>query len=155
MNSFFLYFLQFYSQELFFHGHNIEQKVIKDIDDRRMLPKMNSGVFLGRTKQQLFYRTNEVLVDGMCGGPVCEEFDHVPFVNGKKKIVRGLLEGIVPTTHPQAEIRGAAVFVENGEIREFLRQIEAGEVEPMKVGDVMSVVAEDQDPDKLDISKYL
>lgn len=120
-----------------------------------MIPNVGSGLFLGRKNNQTFYKTKEILVDGMCGGPVCEDFDYRPFAEGKKSIVRGLLEGIVPTNHPVAEIQGAAVFVESGDIRDFLRQIEAGSVQPINTGSVTEIVAQDQDPEKLDISKYL
>lgn len=142
-------------QELTFHGHTVEAKAITEVDDRLMIPRVESGVMLGRTAKQVLYRTKNVLVDGMCGGPVCEDFDHAPFANGHKKIVRGLLEGIVPANHPSPDIQNAAVFVESGEIRDFLRQIEAEAVEPLRVGDVSSIVAADQDPEKLDFTKYL
>lgn len=133
----------------------MEAKAITDVDDRLMIPRVESGVLMGRTANQVLYRTKNVLVDGMCGGPVCEDFDYAPFANGRKKIVRGLLEGIVPANHPSPDIRNAAVFVESGEIRDFLRQIEAEAVEPLRIGDVTSHVAADQDSEKLDFTKYL
>lgn len=146
------------NEPLFFHGHNIEQKPVVDMDTRLMLPHVEKGTFLGRTPapaNQCFVRTENVLQDGMCGGPVCEDFDLVPFADGKKSIVRGLLEGIVPTNHPSAEIAGTGVFVEAGEIRRFLQQIEQDEVEPLTVGDVAEIVGQDQDQDKMDITKFL
>lgn len=120
-----------------------------------MEPFVERGTFLARTPNQLFYRTNTILRNGMCGGPVTEELDSSPFSEGKKTIVRGMLEGIVSPDHPITEIQGAAVFVESQEIREFLDKIEAEEVEPIIVGQIAAIVEADQDEEKMDLSKYL
>ncbi len=75
---------------------------------------LSHGSILGKTAHQIFAKTNPVLVDGMCGGPVCLSKS---LEESSNKIVCGLIEGIVPPDHPSQLVRNAAVFVENGEIR--------------------------------------
>jgi hypothetical protein len=65
-----------------------------------------------------------------------------------------MVEGIVPLDHPEEHLRGVAVFVEADEIRRFLDRIENGEVEPVVGGQIINEVGADQDPDKMDMSKF-
>jgi hypothetical protein len=138
------------SKKLTIHGHVIEKKQVNNVDDRKLIPTRSTATFLGRRGVQIFYKTSPVLDYGMCGGPVCDQE-----IAAGKKIVRGVIEGIVPSDYPVEIARDAAVFVEAGQIRSFLTQIERGEVTPLEVGDVAEIVAKDQDPDKMDISKIL
>lgn len=140
-------------------------------DDRKLFPSMATGNMAMRTPYQIFCATSPVLVDGMCGGPVCtvSSLNHLTSGQGQVKpsqstnsndrpdyrVVRGMVEGIVPAAHPIENIRNTAVFVEAGEIRSFLAAIEGGTVKAVLGGEAQKAVAEDQDPDKMDIRKFL
>jgi hypothetical protein len=129
---------------------------------------MATGQMAMRTPYQIFCETTPVLVDGMCGGPVCN-VSSLNNVSGQAqagqssvrtdrsdyRVVRGMVEGIVPAAHPTENIRNTAVFIEAGEIRSFLTAIEDGTVKAIIGGEAQKAVAEDQDPEKMDISKFL
>lgn len=93
-------------------------------------------------------------MDGMCGGPVCDELltDYPSKVAGlennafiSSKFVRGMVEGIVPRDFPSIDLRDAAVFVESGEIRRFLQDIEEGKVKPLEGGAAMEFVGKNSE----------
>jgi hypothetical protein len=107
-------------QDLEFHGHEVVGKGIQNqdgfaVDDRKVIPRLSKGEIIGKTSHQIFAKTTPILVDGMCGGPVCIPSSKVGAVT--KAVVCGLVEGIVPANHPSEIVRNSAVFVENGDIR--------------------------------------
>lgn len=143
-------------------------------EDRRVpLPREVSGVMTGRTGAQSFAQTSSVLVDGMCGGPVVVKGDSGNSSNsGNSSRVGnsnsssvpqlvGLVEGIVPTTFPDEQLQGQAVFVEFPEILQFLSSIEDGSVEreqggaKLTGGEAERHVGADQDPEKMDWTKVI
>jgi len=119
------------------------------VDDRVSVPQTvrTRPPHLQRSQPQVFAFPARPLLDGMCGGPAV-------FCGPGAEVV-GLLEGVVPADHPQALLRGAAVFVEAAEILRFLRAVEAGQVTPRRGGGAGEVVAADQDPAKMDLSSML
>ncbi len=125
-------------------------------DQRVMIPRLASGQLLGRTPHQIFCRTTPVLTNGMCGGPVMWVGNlGGKNTRGKRNTVVGMVEGIVPADHPQVGLREAAVFIEAGDIRNFVNDVEEGKIEPVDGGDIQSFIANDKDPEKMDVSKIL
>lgn len=139
------------TEELSFHGHDM---TLTSKEASSAVPLIAQGKFAGRSQTQVLYKTHPVLVDGLCGGPVTKPFQ-IRDSDGYRKIVRGMVEGIVPANYPVEDLRNAAVFVESEEIRQFLRQIEAGEVKSITTGIVAKIVGMDQDSDKMDLKKIL
>lgn len=95
-------------------GKGIQNRDDFSVDDRKVIPRLSKGGVIGKTSHQIFAKTNPVLVDGMCGGPVCIPR---PLGDINRAVVCGLVEGIVPVNHPSELVRSSAVFVENGDIR--------------------------------------
>lgn len=169
--------------KLKFHGHEVSRAGFSDMDtdDRKPIPSTFKGIVNKRSDYQVFARTlPRALENGMCGGPVLfagyasgsstENNTSSSREDGRKRrgvqamssaseVVEdrlvGLVEGIVPSEHSNEDIRGNAVFVEANEMREFLVEIEAGQVVPVLGGQVMETVGIDQDPDKMDWQKHL
>lgn len=139
------------TEELIFHGHDM---TLSSTAAPSAVPLTAKGKFAGRSQRQVLYKTHPVLVDGMCGGPVTKPFQ-IRDGDGHRKIVRGMVEGIVPANYPAEDLRNTAVFVESEEIRQFLRQIEAGDVKSIPTGMVAKIVGMDQDEDKMDLKKIL
>ncbi len=50
---------------------------------------------------------------GMCGGPVCSQIQ----IERKPIDCFGMVEGIIPDTHPEPKFRGLASFIESAEIK--------------------------------------
>jgi len=145
-----------------FHGHNVcfSSSGSDSADDNRVsIPDTVSNrrplaQHIQRSQHQVFAFPERPLVDGMCGGPAVLQRRAK---NSGKKVVEvvGLLEGVVPADHPQALLRGAAVFVEAGDILRFIRAVEAGHVKPVRGGKAMQLVAADQDPAKMDLESII
>lgn len=143
-----------FTDELTFTGYDVEDVPFNQdykLDRKRILRNVVGKPIL-RTKHQIFCPTKPILTDGMCGGPVLRGN---PPVDGSHKIVCGLLEGIVPSSFAKESIRGAAVFVETGEIRQFLADIEENKIQPLISGSVQNIVGADQDLDKMNLQKLL
>ena len=142
------------NEDIIFHGYDVEATPFTQdyrTDKKRFLRAARGKPIL-RTKFQIFCPTLPVLTDGMCGGPVCKS---VTSTDGSLKIVCGLLEGIVPSNFSQERLRNAAVFVESGQIREFLADIEEGRIEPMESGSVQSIVGKNQGDTADDLRRVL
>lgn len=154
--AFLFLFLDFMvSQELTFYGYDVEKQLFGSPNQQNGMlrfPQVVKGTPVFRSPHQIFCATKPVLTDGMCGGPVCIQ-DHIK--DGDHKIICGLTEGIVPDNFPSVELRNTGVFVEAGEIREFLRAVENEEVEPLVGGYAQDVVGSDQDPTKMDLERIL
>ncbi len=140
--------------DVYFFGHEVEDAPFKPPSlDRKRFFVSSSGKPLLRTTHQLFCPTKPILSDGMCGGPVLTTKE----INEKEsmKIICGMTEGIVPSNHNVEKIRHAAVFVESGQIRQFLNDIEADQIEPLVGGYAQSIVGADQNADKMNWGKIL
>lgn len=127
-----------------FHGHQIAGGDITadsttEDDVRKSMPRTSSGIVQGRTQHQIFAKTNPVLSQGMCGGPVIVRDDR------RDPLCVGLVEGIVPREHPTASLQELAVFVESAEMQSFLDDIETGKVQPLIGGHSISIVSQDQE----------
>jgi hypothetical protein len=142
------------NQQLYFYGHEVEDAPFKDYTiDRKRWPFSSTGQPLYRTPYQVFSKTKDVLPNGMCGGPVLttEKVE-----KEYRKIVCGIVEGIVPSSNPVEKLRQTAVFVEAREIREFLNAIEENQVKPLEGnGYAQLMVGADQDPAKMDLAKII
>lgn len=102
-----------------FHGHDVRNDDHgfggDEADVRRSYHRIIPGTLSGRTPRQTFALTEDVLPDGMCGGPVLY---NVKDSNGRGEKARcvGVVEGIVPADSAVAVLRNAAVFVENSDV---------------------------------------
>lgn len=124
-------------------------------DARKPVPQTVRGQIVHKSDAQIFAKTEMVLTDGMCGGPVIVTED----ANGGNgttggvltpgKIV-GMVEGIVPTNHSVPELQGLAVFIESDDIQDFVLDIESGgKVEPLLGGHSLDAVGSlPGDPDR-------
>jgi len=70
-------------------------------------------------------------------------------------LVCGMLEGIVPLNHPSAALQGLASIIEGSTIATFLSSIEMGTARALEGGDAQKHVANDKDPDKMDLEKVI
>ena len=60
-----------------------------------------------------------------------------------------MIEGIVPVEHTIPELQGLAVFIESDDIRDFVKDVEAGQVKPLLGGQSLDAVGNSPgDPDK-------
>jgi hypothetical protein len=133
--------------DLIFYGHDVRGGEDTEIyDNRKPFPCIVNGTFYYKSIHQTFSKTNPVLTDGMCGGPVC-------LLSSNK--VSGLVEGIVPTNHPDDKLKGLAVFVDSKIIRNFIDDVEKGKIIPLLGGDCAIHVGSDQDNEKMDVAKIL
>jgi len=117
-----------------FHGHRVEGNgfINNEDDERKPIPMEVEGRVEVRTRNQTFAKTNIVLQDGMCGGPVtCQTTNDL---NLKSTKAVGILEGIVPSDSPAVDYRELAVFLEASEIKNFLKNVENGKVETFLQG---------------------
>jgi len=74
-----------------------------DEDSRIFYPYQETGSLAFHTRDRFFATTPEPLPEGLCGGPVLD----------KDGAVCGVVEGIVPKNHSNAEIAGSAAFMPN------------------------------------------
>ena len=94
------------------------------------------GSFHSQTLRQKFIKTSPtVLTYGMCGGPCLLQPTTTNTTNTTNTttknnpadvVVCGLLEGIIPVDHPDAELRGLGSIVDNTQILGFVQDVEAG-----------------------------
>eukprot|EP01035_Chromulina_nebulosa_P022301 gene22301-28884_t len=133
-------------QTLDFHGHDIKGEVTPENDARLPYPLVVNGSLFTRTKYQTFAKTKSVLPDGMCGGPV--------LLSGTNKTC-GIVEGIIPTSHSDINLRGLAEFVESTEIDKFLDDIENRRIQPLIGGEAAMTVSSDNDPKKMSIFEVM
>lgn len=164
-------------QQLEFHGHEVRSQGPpsgQDADSRTSVPSICRGVLQGRTARQVFARTVPVLEQGMCGGPVLmraaaqaaaaaggEPTDGSSISGsdarggGEQVYCTGVLEGIVPRDHSEAELQALAIFVESHEIRAFLQDIEEGAVVPLIGGHAIAAINADKDEAKMDFERII
>lgn len=141
---------------LTFHGHDVrggDGFSNETSDDRKPYPCIVQGQYFHKTLHQSFAKTAPVLTDGMCGGPVL--LSSSDMTDGEKGKVCGIVEGIVPTTHPSDDLKGLAVFVDSNTITKFINDVEQGKVAPLYGGECAIDIGSDQDINKMDINKIL
>ena len=104
------------------------------------------GAYSGRGPSQYFAKTQGYVVDGMCGGPVLLRGSQQ-----KANSACGMLEGIVPNSHPIPQLQGLAAFINSVEIASFVAKVEAGSEDIIKFegGEALRPVAEQEDPRNL------
>lgn len=100
------------------------------------------GVWLGRSDRQAFARTAEVLVTGMCGGPVLQQPEREGQAAQQRQLCVGMVEGVVPAQPSNAGrladtsaaspreraaalLAGSAAIIEGREIAAFVRAVES------------------------------
>lgn len=117
-------------ESVYFHGFEVyeankvdnetlssenESDNIQD-DERIFHPYFASGTQTFGSPDRFLAKTPSPLPEGLCGGPVLTA-QH----DTKRPIfLRGVIEGIVPTNHENAEIAGAASFLPFYRMREFV-----------------------------------
>ncbi|GMI42119.1 hypothetical protein TeGR_g6353 [Tetraparma gracilis] len=102
-------------REVTCEGHAVQEEAKGEGEEtsRNSIPEaVRCFMALASPKQTFIYPTAP-LVDGMCGGPVIEE-------EGGR--VLGILEGIVPDSHHQEQMRGLGSIVGADEIKSILSQ---------------------------------
>lgn len=94
---------------------NIELKGKEPKEDTRVFfPYSETGILLAGSPDRFVATTPSPLPEGVCGGPVLDK-------EGK---VCGIVEGIVPPTHENKEMAGAASFIPSPLIGEFIDHAE-------------------------------
>jgi hypothetical protein len=85
-------------------------------DERIFHPFSASGTLTFGSPDRFLAETPMPLPEGLCGGPV------IPMQHNKKHPIylRGVVEGIVPTNHENAQLAGSASFLPFYRIREFI-----------------------------------
>jgi hypothetical protein len=66
-----------------------------------------------------------------------------------------VIDGIIPMTHENVNLRGLASYISSAEIAAFLKAIEDEQIEPLVGGHAARHVGSDQDPEKMDIEKVI
>jgi len=91
-----------------------KKKKDDDYDDNRVfVSHADTGILLTASEKRFLAKTSlKPLPEGVCGGPTLDE-------DGR---VCGIVEGIVPTTHENTELAGAASFIPSFRIHQFLSQ---------------------------------
>jgi hypothetical protein len=89
---------------------DIPEKKDPSEDTRIFYPYRDTGKLSFHTRDRFFASTSEPLPEGLCGGPVLDK-------NGD---VCGIVEGIVPKSHSNAELAGSAAFMPNYIITPFI-----------------------------------
>ena len=148
---------------LVFHGHDVRGGDHFDsgdgVDDRKPYPCVVNGHYSNKTAHQSFSKTSPVLTDGMCGGPVLVSKQGSTITTSTTTTgvgaVCGIIEGIVPTNHPNDDLKGLACFVDSKTITKFIDDVEQGKVKPLYGGECAIAVGSDQDVDKMNITKIL
>lgn len=139
---------------LTFHGHEVMADDpfdnSKDEDKRKPFPRSIPGTLMTWTKHQIFSKTEPVLSDGMCGGPVC--------ISDSRDCV-GLIEGIIPEQHEVIQARGMAAHIEADVISNFIDMIESGEADDEQYrivgGEAAFAVGSDQDESKMGVENLM
>lgn len=81
-----------------------------DNDNRIFFPYQSTGNLAFHTRDRFFATTPEPLPEGLCGGPALD----------KNGTVSGIVEGIVPKNHKNADIAGSAAFMPNYVMAPFI-----------------------------------
>ncbi len=84
-------------------SHESKEEKPNDADNRIFFPYQATGNLAFHTRDRFFATTPEPLPEGLCGGPALD----------KNGTVCGIVEGIVPKNHANAEIAGSAAFMPN------------------------------------------
>lgn len=105
----------------------LNQDVALDVvDDKRIFHPYSSLGTLAMVSPDRFLARTEAgpLPEGLCGGPVIQLSSMTSSVNNTTKnmplIVRGVVEGIIPTNHKSQELAGLASFLPSYRVREFV-----------------------------------
>ena len=101
-------------------------------DDRRLFhPYSSLGVLAMASPDRFLARTPAgPLPEGLCGGPAIQLPSAASSANNKSArgdiplIVRGVVEGIIPTNHESRELAGLASFLPSYRVREFVDHAE-------------------------------
>lgn len=115
-------------EKVYFHGYEVYEanKVDDDTlsknesnnvdDDRIFHPYFASGTQSFGSPDRFLAKTPAPLPEGLCGGPVLTTQTD----NKQPIFIRGVVEGIVPPNHENAELAGAASFLPSYRVREFI-----------------------------------
>lgn len=101
-------------------------------DNRVFVPYTETGTLIAATTERLLAKTEVPLPEGLCGGPTLDS-------DGR---VCGIIEGIVPKTHEDKRVAGAASFIPSFRIQEFLNRAERTMLEIIMPADILRSVIE-------------
>lgn len=114
-------------EKVYFHGfevyeaNKVDDKTLStdtsnnQDDNRTFHPYFALGTQSFGSPDRFLAKTAAPLPEGLCGGPVLT----APLDN-KPMYIRGVVEGIVPPNHENAELAGAASFLPSHRVREFI-----------------------------------
>lgn len=117
------------TSNLHFYGHDIAGEASNENDDRKPVPFNSVGEIKLASDYQIFTKTQSILPQGMCGGPVLLDINKTQ--SGRLHKLAGITEGIIPHDYPQEDLRHLAVFVESPSIIKFLDAIENSTIKPI------------------------
>jgi gas vesicle protein len=115
-------------EKVYFHGFEVyESNKVDDEtlssndsknqeDDRIFHPYFASGTQSFGSPDRFLAKTPSPLPEGLCGGPVLT----TQHDNKQPLFIRGVVEGIVPPNHENAELAGAASYLPSYRVREFI-----------------------------------
>jgi len=83
-------------------------------DSRIFLPYSIEGSLIYASQERLLAKTETPLPDGLCGGPTID----------KDGMIAGVVEGIVPLSHEDIRVAGAAAFIPSGIVQSFVDMAE-------------------------------
>ena len=83
-------------------------------DSRIFLPYSIEGSLIYASQERLLAKTETPLPDGLCGGPTID----------KNGMIAGVVEGIVPLSHEDIRVAGAAAFIPSGIVQSFVDMAE-------------------------------
>jgi hypothetical protein len=113
-----------------FDGKN---KKPSDDDTRVFIPYRATGNLIFASQDRILASTEKPLPEGLCGGPVLDSLGQT---------CCGIIEGIVPTDHPDTRMAGAASFIPHLKIKEFIDYAERAMLEKILPKNVFDKVVD-------------
>jgi hypothetical protein len=115
-----------------FASIDVKSKKEKTEDTRVFMPYTVPGTLFVATTERLLATTDVPLPEGLCGGPTID----------KDGTVCGIVEGIIPKTHDDERLAGAASFIPSFRIQQFLDHAERLMLESIMPPEIFRKVVE-------------
>lgn len=107
-----------------------QQRIEQEEDNRIFRPFHEQGKLMFASPERFLASTTRPLPEGMCGGPAIDRFG----------TISGIVEGIVPISHEEKEIAGAACLLPSPRILEFIEASERIMLQQIVPADVFEQV---------------